>query len=341
MQPTPESLVHRSGLKPPGRPVLDGQFTGALSLELGDLRAFFGPMQQLFRHYSADEIGAHARFEKLLPDGRSKNYYMPACIGEYEAEKTIYSRPENLTRGLERSQSTIKIADHRTGVHLCTVSGNEVTPVKTALTTAVALDAWMKTALPDKLRIGVIGGGPLARGHIAACYQLFGEQIESVRACSRESSAEKMVREISARYPCEAAPKKEILEGSNVILLCTATTPDKPALTSDEINIAGRTIFMAGIGFNDICVSLFPRATMLFSEDPVSYSKSQMMLAQFLRMETGQRLASLSDVVSGKERTPAEGLTIFLPYGTAMTDLAVCLKALNIDPARSAVQYQP
>ncbi|NDC38360.1 MAG: hypothetical protein EBZ48_09955 [Proteobacteria bacterium] len=333
-----DPINHRSP-RPPASAQPNGRAMRAgsdqpLELDLSDCRDLLPAMRRLFQTYSAEEIGRYARFEQGVPDGR--NYFLPACIGEYEALKVIHSRPANTPLGIERSQSTILISDRASGRHLITLNGVAVTPAKSALTTMVGLRHWLAAVQPESLRVGVFGGGSVARGHIAQLYQLFPEQIAQVLVHSPRQSAAQMVQEISARHPCRVATAAELLSESNVIIAATTARPGEPPVRLGSSVDLSVPRFFAGIGFHDVDPALFARAQMIFSEDPLSYRRSQLPLAQFLHANVVVRLVALSELERGECCVPTHGLTLSMQYGTAMTDLAVCLSKLGIDPHRAA-----
>ena len=293
-----------------------------------DLHPHLAALKQLFSRCSSEEIGHFQRSELGLSNG--KDYYMPARIGEYDGLKWISSRPQNTQHGLERSQSSITIRDAVSGIDRYQLPAVEITPAKTALVTMIALEAWLN-AVDQPITLGLIGGGSVIRNHLKAAHQLFGDTIQRTRIYSNGTSAERLVGEHGLNYGCELATRQEILTSCNVII--SATTSSRPLLEASELTPPERARFIAGVGFNDIDMSVFQQAATILTDDPVGYlSHQDYRLAAYLADDGAAQLHGLSELLRGTTEIPQHGLTLMMPFGTAMADLAVSLEILGINP---------
>jgi ornithine cyclodeaminase/alanine dehydrogenase-like protein (mu-crystallin family) len=90
---------------------------------------------------------------------------MPAEWGRYAGMKVVSVAPDNPERGLPRIQGTYLLLDARTLGTLAVLDGAELTTLRTAAVSALAVDA---LAVSDATRLVVFGTGPQARSHITA-----------------------------------------------------------------------------------------------------------------------------------------------------------------------------
>lgn len=90
---------------------------------------------------------------------------MPAEWGRYAGVKVASVAPDNPAHGRPRIQGTYLLFDARTLTPLTTVDAQELTAVRTAAVSALAVD---ELARPDAARLVVFGTGPQARGHVTA-----------------------------------------------------------------------------------------------------------------------------------------------------------------------------
>ncbi|HYQ70183.1 ornithine cyclodeaminase family protein [Actinophytocola sp.] len=90
---------------------------------------------------------------------------MPAEWGRYAGMKVVSVAPDNPARGLPRVQGTYLLLDAETLGPLAVLDGAELTTLRTAAVSALAVDA---LAVADAARLVVFGTGPQARSHITA-----------------------------------------------------------------------------------------------------------------------------------------------------------------------------
>lgn len=100
-----------------------------------------------------------------VPMRRGELLLMPAEWGRYAGIKVATIAPDNPTRGLPRIQGTYLLLDAETLTPLAVLDGAELTTLRTAAVSALAVDV---LAVPDASRLVVFGTGPQARSHIAA-----------------------------------------------------------------------------------------------------------------------------------------------------------------------------
>lgn len=110
---------------------------------------------------------------------------MPAYIGggiHAAGIKWIASFPGNLTEGLPRAHSVTILNDADTGEPYAILNTATVSAVRTAAVSGLMLERWLASRSPDskRLRIGIIGWGPIGRIHFDMCCSLFREHIDHI-----------------------------------------------------------------------------------------------------------------------------------------------------------------
>ncbi|RJX40103.1 2,3-diaminopropionate biosynthesis protein SbnB [Paenibacillus pinisoli] len=110
---------------------------------------------------------------------------MPAYIGggiHAAGIKWIASFPGNLAGSLPRAHSVTVLNDADTGKPSAILNTATVSAVRTAAVSGLMLLRWLASRPPEsrKLRIGIIGWGPIGRIHFEMCRWLFGKQIDHI-----------------------------------------------------------------------------------------------------------------------------------------------------------------
>lgn len=290
--------------------------------KLENLADFYPGVKSLFEKFSAKEIKGNGRWDYSDPDGH--NYLMPARIGNYSAVKIINSRPANLEIGIDRSQSTLVISSEPTGVPIDTVPAVNIAAAKTALVGMVAVEKWIEVNEIKDIKLGIIGGGHVSRDHLKAMHALFGDKISQSFIYSPRESGKALANKYQDSLGTEFSTKEDILLECNVIISSTASK--EPVIDRIE-NIDNEPKMLLGVGFHDVSTQIMQNAEQIISEEPISYKLSKLPLASV----DGDGIVSLSDIVQGKEEMKKGGLSLFMPYGIAMADLAVAIKLLTLE----------
>jgi ornithine cyclodeaminase len=100
-----------------------------------------------------------------VPVAHGELLLMPAEWGGYVGMKVVSVAPGNPARGLPRIQGTYLLLDGETLATLAVLDGAELTTLRTAAVSALAVDL---LAEPSASRLVVFGTGPQARAHLAA-----------------------------------------------------------------------------------------------------------------------------------------------------------------------------
>lgn len=101
----------------------------------------------------------------VVPVEHGQMLLMPADHGRYAGVKIATVAPENPAVGLPRIQGLYLLLDGETLTPLAMLDGADLTTLRTAAVSALAVDL---LAVEEVDRLVVFGTGPQARGHIAA-----------------------------------------------------------------------------------------------------------------------------------------------------------------------------
>jgi ornithine cyclodeaminase/alanine dehydrogenase-like protein (mu-crystallin family) len=142
---------------------------------------------------------------------------MPAEWGRYAGIKVATVAPANPARGLPRIQGGYQLFDAETLTPLAVLDGAELTALRTAAVSALAVD---ELAAPDASRLVVFGTGPQARGHIAAVRAV--RPVTDVAVVGRDTTrTDVFASSVDARRGVVA----DVADADVVVCATTARTP--------------------------------------------------------------------------------------------------------------------
>lgn len=108
---------------------------------------------------------------------------MPAYVGgnfHIAGIKWIASFPQNITKGIPRAHSVVVLNNADTGVPLAIFNTPLISIIRTASVTGTILSLFQKTRNMKKIKIGIIGWGPIGQHHYNMCLALLGKYIEQI-----------------------------------------------------------------------------------------------------------------------------------------------------------------
>jgi len=108
---------------------------------------------------------------------------MPAYVGgsiQMAGIKWVASFPNNHLHGLPRAHNMIILNDPQTGAPVAMIHSGLLNGLRTAAVSGLVLKAYMKARRPAKLRVGIVGWGPVGRLHLDMCARLLGGKLERI-----------------------------------------------------------------------------------------------------------------------------------------------------------------
>lgn len=108
---------------------------------------------------------------------------MPAFIGgsfDMAGIKWVASFPNNHRLGVPRAHNTIILNHTATGEPAAFIHSGLLNGLRTAAVSGLMIKAYIAARRPDKLRLGIIGWGPIGFLHLEMCASLLGDMLERV-----------------------------------------------------------------------------------------------------------------------------------------------------------------
>src|SRR5690606_37084158 len=106
---------------------------------------------------------------------------MPAFVGgkiNRSGIKWIASFPENAKKGIARAHSVIILNDAETGQPVSVINSGSMSAIRTASVSGLMIKKFMELKRHKKVKVGIIGYGPVGQYHLDMCYKLLGSTLE-------------------------------------------------------------------------------------------------------------------------------------------------------------------
>ena len=213
---------------------------------------------------------------------------------------------------------------------LALLDGSAITPLRTAATSAVAVDALHGVG---GLRLGVLGSGAIAREHVRALACV--RPIESLRVYSPNPEhcrafAAEMGESLGVPHAA-AGSARELVEGSATIVAAARARLEEPVLDGTWLG-PGSLVLSIGSTLpeqRELDVASLERAELIVADDrsEVLETSGDCIAAAREGVELAGKTVELSAAVrdSSYRQLVREGITIFKSVGSALQDLALAL----------------
>jgi len=271
-----------------------------------DIDALFAGMRQALVDLSAGRVVQPLRTTVDLPGGML--FLKPALTGKTLATKLITLFPDNAQKGLPTLLSTVILMEADTGATLAVMDGAWLTALRTAVVTAIGVDAMTP---PGSKAVAILGSGVLARSHAIALRKV--RPVSEIRVWSRSAAnATECAREIGG-VACASA--EEAVAGADVV--CTVTNAMEPVLRGAWLKPGA---FVAAIGA--------PRPTWRELDDDAMRHIVVADSREAAEQEAGDVIlsgakvhAEIGELLAGTRPMPPAGATvIFKALGQAVED---------------------
>ncbi len=157
------------------------------------------------------------RVRSRVPAAHGELLLMPSEWGRYVGFKLVTVAPDNPARGHPRIQGTYLLHDAETLTPLVMLDGTELTTVRTAAVSALAVD---ELAAPAASRLVVFGTGPQARSHIAAIRAV--RPVTEVAVIGRDPDR---THAFASSVDARAGAVADVADADVVVCATTARTP--------------------------------------------------------------------------------------------------------------------
>lgn len=109
---------------------------------------------------------------------------MPAFVGgeiDMAGIKWIASFPDNIYENIPRAHSVVILNEANTGIPVGIVNTATLSMIRTASVSGLMIKKYMEVRDKSKIKLGIIGWGPIGQHHLKMCASILGDKIESVR----------------------------------------------------------------------------------------------------------------------------------------------------------------
>ena len=237
--------------------------------------------------------------------------------------------------GLSRQRSVnyaIALFDKDEGRIVAFVDGNGITAMRTAATSAVAVDLMVAK---QKVSLGVIGSGHEAREHVRAIASIRGISqlaVYSPTLANRTGFAELFTRELGV--PCRAVDNpRDAITGAELIVGAATSKPDAPNIRGEWFE-KGQTVVSISSTLPEqweLDPAAIAAADLIVcdSVEEVTHATGDFIAARRDSVAFENKVHSLSDLVKGKlaEKIAGASLPMFKSAGSGMQDIAVAALA--------------
>lgn len=268
-------------------------------------------------HLDAPDGEFHLKASGLLVEGR---LYVCVKIGA-----CFYGRPEQL--GLPSIVGLVQLFDGATGQPLAIMESARLTALRTAATTAVAVDALSR---PDAQVLAVFGAGEQVAHHIRAIAAV--RHLREVVIWSRRTErAERAVRAIAPELPetriTAGSDPGTTAAGADIVVTLTPTTT--PLLAVDDVR-PGTMIAAVGSDApakNEIDPSLMAASRVVCDVIDQCARVGELHHALDAGTLTTEAVTELGHILLGHQtgRASDEEIVVFDSTGTAVQDTAAAV----------------
>ena len=228
----------------------------------------------------------------------------------------------------KRVSYLIALWDQETSELVCLLDGRTVTAMRTAGTSAVAVDRMLP---PGPVRLAVLGSGHEAGTHVSAMAAV--RPVESLTVFSptpanRERFAQRFAAELGV--PCTAAATAREAVAGATLVVAAARSHDETAILEGAWLVPGQVVVSIGSTVpeqREVDPEVIRRAEVIVADVPeeVAGETGDMIAAHAAGVDFAAKIVPLADLVQGKAggRQRAGGITLFKSVGAGLQDIAV------------------
>lgn len=222
----------------------------------------------------------------------------------------------------------IILIEQDSGLIAAIVDGAAITALRTAATSALALDRLAKSG---PLRVGVLGSGAEAQAHVAAAAhvrRLSQVKVFSPTEARREAFAESIRQQFNLE--CVAAQSADEAAAGVDVLIAAARSRDESPILHARMLRAGMTAISIGSTLpeqREVDVSAVELCDLIVCDavDEVLNETGDMLAARAAQLDVHAKAVSLNALLSKQceERVAAAKHVMFKSVGNAMQDIVI------------------
>ncbi len=285
-----------------------------------DPEALLGALERAFVALSEGRAEAPPRAATRTPSGML--LAMPGHLaGAGLAAKLVTVFPDNAARDLPSHMGLIALFDPETGAPVAVLDAEEITALRTAAASALAVRLLART---DASVLAILGAGVQARAHLRFVPRV--RDIREVRIASRTfAHAEALAGEAPATAPRPSVravgSAREAARGADVVCCCTDAA--EPVLRAEWLAPGAHVVSVGGVRGPELDPEIVRRGRV-FVEWRGAASHPPPVGAHELQEAGPDAVTELGELLSGARpgrRSEAE-ITVYKSTGHAVEDVA-------------------
>jgi ornithine cyclodeaminase/alanine dehydrogenase len=222
----------------------------------------------------------------------------------------------------------IALWDQETGALACLLDGKNVTAMRTAGTSAVAVD---RIASQDPMHLALLGSGREAAAHVRAIATV--RTVRSLAVYSptpdnRESFARKFSEELQVE--CRAADSaRKAIDGADLVIAAARSRDETPVLEGAWLR-PGTMVVSIGSTVpeqREVDPEVVRRTDLVVADVPeeVAHETGDMLAARAAGIPFEHKIVALGDIVRNRRsvRQARDNITMFKSVGCGLQDIAV------------------
>ncbi|WP_028549058.1 ornithine cyclodeaminase [Paenibacillus sp. UNC451MF] len=250
---------------------------------------------------------------------------MPAYVGgsfNMAGIKWIASFPGNRRNGLPRAHNTIILNDASTGEPVAFLYSGLLNAIRTAAVSGVMFRAYLTARKPaNKLRVGIIGWGPIGRLHLGMLERMLGDKLEHVTLYDLNGIDPDSIPAGVKNITTIADDWRSVYRSSNVFATCTVAA-DRYI---DEVPLSGTLLL--NVSLRDYKPASVAKLKAVIIDDWKEVCRENTDVEQ-LHLQHGLQESdtrSISDVIcrNGLADYAADEPVYFNPMGLAVFDIGI------------------
>jgi len=264
-------------------------------------------------------------------DMRNRIIAMPAFIGgdfDISGIKWIASFPDNISRNIPRAHSVVILNKAETGEPVAIINTALLSIVRTAAVSGLMVRYFNKVRPLKKVKLGIVGWGPIGQYQLRMCLGLLGENISTISLYD--------IREID-RSSTHFAPQDKIVIADSweqayhdADVFITATVSNAPYIDKEP----KKGSLQLNVSLRDYMTSFYhyvKNTIIVDNWEEICREKTDIEMMYIEKGLKKENTKSIVDVVVEncmKNYSPGEAV-MFNPMGMAIFDMAVGVHYLN------------
>ena len=180
-------------------------------------------------------------------DPRNRIIAMPAFIGgsiNMSGIKWIASFPDNIHKGLARAHSVTILNEASTGMPVGIVNSGSLSAIRTASVSGFIMKQYIEHRKPTRVKVGLIGFGPIGQNHLNMCCAVLGDTIEEVCIYDLLPVKEYLIPDEIREKTTIAENWEQAYANADIFITCTVSKEryidKKPKAGSLHLNVSLR-----------------------------------------------------------------------------------------------------